>query len=148
MGREYPNHPLVGVGAVIKKGDRVLLVKRNNEPAKGLWSIPGGLVELGETVRDAVLREVKEETSLSIELGEIIDVMDQIIKDESGRIRFHYVLVDFLARPVDDEAVAKSECEEVSELRWVGADELSGLQLTNATRKLLHKIGFKTLREI
>ncbi len=131
---------MVGVGAVIKRGNAVLLVRRSQEPAKGLWSIPGGLVKLGETMVDAVRREVKEETDLHIESIQLLDVVDNIVHDDLGKIRFHYVLVDFLARPTgQNEPKALSD---VLEVRWVKAEELCRYELTKTTRRLLDKIGF------
>ncbi|MEM3506619.1 MAG: NUDIX hydrolase [Candidatus Bathyarchaeia archaeon] len=139
MQREYPKHPLVGVGAVIIDKDSVLLVKRKHEPGKGLWSIPGGLVELGETVREAVKREVKEETGLDVEVVKLIDVVDNIIKDEQNRIKFHYILIDFLV------SIIRGECKptsDASEIKWFKYNELTNYKVTNTAMNLLKKIGF------
>ena len=96
---EYPETPLVGVGVVvILNGERVLLIQRANEPGRGIWAIPGGAVELGETLEQAALREVREECGLDVELGPLVDFYDLIVPDHQGRIRFHYVLLDFVAR--------------------------------------------------
>src|SRR5712692_8214105 len=96
--RTYPDRPIVGVGAVVIDGNSVLLVRRANEPLKGEWSLPGGAVELGETLEAAIAREVYEETGLSVEVGPIVDVLDRIRFDDDLRPRFHYVLVDFVCR--------------------------------------------------
>lgn len=139
LQREYPKHPLVGVGAVIKKNDSVLLVKRKHEPGKDLWSIPGGLVELGETVQEAVKREVKEETGLEVEVIKLIDVIDNIIRDEENKVRFHYVLIDFLV------SIKGGECKptsDASEIKWFKPHELMNYRVTNTAMKLLKKIGF------
>ena len=94
MQRKYPVCPLVGVGALIQRGDEFVVVKRENEPAKGLWSIPGGLLELGERIYDGVKREAKEETGLDVEINRLLDVIDNIVYDDNGIICYHYVLID------------------------------------------------------
>ncbi|MEM2925906.1 MAG: NUDIX hydrolase [Candidatus Bathyarchaeia archaeon] len=141
LRRLYPKHPFVGVGAVVQYGDRVLLIRRANEPGKGLWSIPGGLVELGETVREAAKREVEEETGVLVEIGELIDVIDNIIRDESGAVKFHYVLVDFLAKPLSKESMPIIRpSSEVLEAGWFLPEELSKLSMTRTARRLLEKL--------
>lgn len=137
MKREYPHHPLVGVGALVKEGDSVLLIKRRYDPEKGFWSIPGGVLELGETVREAAQREVLEETGLRVELEELIDVIDLVEYDAAKKIRFHYVLVDFLARPIGGEI---QPSREATAIRWVRSKELPLLNLTRTAKKLLKKI--------
>jgi len=136
MKREYPKLPMVAVGAVVKKGSSIVLVKRTHEPGKGFWSIPGGLVELGEPVKDAVKREVREETGLEVEIDKLIDVIDNIVYDRSRRLKFHYVLVDFLVHPVG------GRLRDSSKTRWLKAGELSKYRLTKTATKLLHQIGF------
>ena len=139
--REYPDLPLVGVGALVMEDDKVLLVKRQTEPGKGLWSIPGGLVELGETILEAAKREVKEETSLDIEIRELIGVFDSMTYDDAGRLRFHYVLIDYLARPKGGSLKGNAE---VADVRWVNVGELGGYELTKVLGKLLRKTGLIT----
>jgi len=107
--REYPERPIVGVGAVVLDDDRVLLVRRGNEPLKGEWSLPGGAVEVGETLETAVAREVLEETGLEVEVGPMIDVLDRIRVDPDGRVRYHFVLIDYLCRPIGGSLVAGSD---------------------------------------
>lgn len=136
--REYPDKPMVGVGALIRKDGRILLVKRRFEPGKGLWSIPGGLVELGEPVEEAVKREVKEETGIEIELDGLLDVIDNIIRDEDGKIRFHYILIDYLAHPTG--GALNHSSREVIDLRWVKIDELHRYETTKTLRRLLKKL--------
>jgi len=103
MKREYPDHPLVGVGAVIVKDGAVLLVQRAHDPGRGKWAMPGGRLRLGETLAQAARREAHEETGVEIEPGEALSVTDLIQRDDAGRIRYHYVLVDLLARYVGGE---------------------------------------------
>ena len=100
MKREYPDTPLVGVGAIIIEEGRVVLVKRGHPPLEGKWSIPGGVLEIGETLRKAAVREALEETGLTVEPGELLGVFERVIPDEQGRMRYHYVLIDFLCRRV------------------------------------------------
>ena len=120
-GREYPEAPIVGVGAVILDGNRVLLVRRGQEPMKGEWSIPGGALELGETLEAAVRREAVEETGLAVEPRAMVEVLDKIVV-EDGRVRYHYVLIDFLCHVVDGGLKPGSDAEEA---RWVEHEELN-----------------------
>jgi mutator protein MutT len=136
MKRDYPDRPIVGVGAVIVEDGRVLVVKRATEPLKGQWSIPGGAVELGETLRQAVVRETREETGLLVEAGEVIEVFDSIYRDPDGCAQYHYVLVDFLCRLQGGELCAASDA---SAARWVSAGELTGLQLVHNTERVIRK---------
>jgi ADP-ribose pyrophosphatase YjhB (NUDIX family) len=136
MKRLYPEQPIIGVGAVIINGDHALLVRRNTEPLKGEWSIPGGVLELGEKLRDGVVREALEETGLHVEAGEVIDVFDSIFTDSDGRTEYHYVLIDYLCHPVSGEARAGSD---VSEVKWAGIAELDKLKLRDSIRRVLKK---------
>jgi 8-oxo-dGTP diphosphatase len=137
--REYPRQPFPAVGAVIKDNDRILLVKRRNEPSQGKWSIPGGVVELGETIRAAVKREMEEEVSLQIEPEDIVDVIDNIVYDENGKVRYHYIITDFMARLTGGELKTNFES---TRARWFKSYELIDLDMTNTTRRLLKKIRF------
>ena len=121
MAREYPAHPVVGVGAVVVRDGRALIIKRAHEPRKGEWSLPGGLLELGESLQDAARREIKEETGLDVVVGPIIETFDRVHRDDAGRIRYHFVIVDFVCWSDDGEAVAGSDAE-----AWRGsaADEI------------------------
>jgi len=134
--RTFPEHPIVGVGAVVVEGDRALVVRRANEPLKGEWSVPGGMLELGEKLREGVVREVQEETGLKVEPIEVLDVFDSIFTDPDGRTRYHYVLVDYLCRVVSGSAVAATD---VSEVRWVDEGELDGLKMREATAGVIRK---------
>jgi 8-oxo-dGTP diphosphatase len=122
LRREYPEAPIIGVGAVAIEGGKVLLVRRGHEPLKGEWSLPGGALELGETLQQGVVREVLEETGLIVEPLGMVEVLDRISQDEpSGRIRYHYVLVDFLCRVTGGTLSGGSDADEA---RWVTLEEL------------------------
>ena len=139
--REFPELPLVGVGAIIIEGDRVLLVKRAHPPIQGQWSIPGGVLEVGEMVREAAVREAREETGLLVEPGELLGVYDRILRDPEQRVQYHYVLIDFLCRPVGGELLAASDAAEV---RWFKREELPALRLAEDTLEVIGK-GFEKL---
>lgn len=136
MKREYPETPLVGVGAIIIEDGRVVLVKRRHPPLEGKWSIPGGVLEIGETLRKAAVREALEETGLAVEPGELLGVFERVIPDEQGRMRYHYVLIDFLCRRVAGELEAG---DDASEVRWVRREELAGLELARETEEVILK---------
>lgn len=112
--RQYPDRPYVGVGAVIVQDGRVLLVKRKYEPLAGQWSLPGGGVEVGETLEGCLAREMLEETGLEVEIGPVIEVFDRITRDEDGRVRYHFVLVDYLCWPLGGELAAASDVDDVA----------------------------------
>ena len=133
-GREYPARPIVGVGGVVFIEGRVLIIKRRFEPLAGRWSLPGGALEVGETLAEGLAREMKEETGLDVEVGPVVDVFDRITRDPDGRTRFHYVLVDYLCRPRGGEPVAGSD---VSEVALVEIDDLGRYDLTVKTREVV-----------
>jgi len=136
LRREYPEAPLVAVAAAVLDDDRLLLVRRAGEPGRGKWSIPGGVVRLGERLREAVVREVLEETGLLVEVLDLLDVVEVIKRDEEGRVKFHYVIVDYVARPLSGQLRAASDALEA---RWVKLDKALSLDITNALRRLLEK---------
>ena len=136
MKRDYPEQPLIGVGAVIVSGGRVLLVRRDTEPLRGEWSVPGGMLELGEKLRDGVRREALEETGLEVEAGEVLEVFDSIFTDALGRTQYHYVLIDYLCRPVSGEARAGSD---VSDVRWVTPEALPAMGLRATIEEVVRK---------
>jgi len=138
LKREYPMRPIVGVGAVVLQDGKLILVKRRAEPGKGRWSIPGGTVHLGEKVRDATIREAKEESGLDIEIVEDrpMDVFDSIITDDRGRTKYHFTLLEFLTRPKGGTLKA---AEDASEARWVSLEEVKKYDLTNSFRVFFEK---------
>jgi len=136
MKREYPESPLVGVGAVIVQNHRVLLIRRGQPPLLGEWSLPGGVLECGETLREAVVREAREETGLVVETDEMLGVYERVIRGDEGRARYHYVLIDFLCRPIGGELKAGSDAAEV---RWFTREELPALNLPDDTNDVVLK---------
>jgi len=110
--RRYPERPIVGVGAVIVRDGQVVIVRRRYEPLAGHWSLPGGTLELGETLEAGVVREMREETGLEVDVGPVIEVFDRIMLDEGKRVRYHFVLVDYLCRPVGGELRAGSDVDQ------------------------------------
>jgi ADP-ribose pyrophosphatase YjhB (NUDIX family) len=119
MQREYPEAPLVGVGAVVVDQGRVLLIRRGSEPLKGCWSLPGGLLELGESLHQGVIREVREETSLEVEPLELVELLDRVHR-QGERVQYHYVIADYLCRLVSGELRAASDADAA---RWVERNE-------------------------
>jgi 8-oxo-dGTP diphosphatase len=137
--KEYPDFPRIGVGAVVIKDDKVLLVKRGIPPSKGLWAIPGGNMKLGETLKETAEREILEETGISIEAGDPIYAFDFMERDDEGSLRFHYVVVDLLAEYREGEPQG---ADDALEARWLSWDELQPLPVSKNTLALLRKIGF------
>jgi len=138
LRREYPTQPIVGVGAVITQDGKLVLVKRGVEPGKDRWSIPGGVVELGEGVRDAAIREAREECGLDIELVSDVpmDAMDSMVMGEKGRLQYHYILLQFLARPKGGTLRPASD---VTDVRWVPVEEVEKYELANSFRAFFKK---------
>lgn len=130
MSRQYPPHPLLGVGAIIFEGDAVLLVERAGEPLKGWWSIPGGLVETGEKLEDALRREVLEETGLTVEILSRFDIFERIMRDAEGRAEYHYVLVDYICRAADGTL---QPGDDVGRVVWVPCALLRDYKVTSGT---------------
>ena len=131
MKRLYPDQPIVGIGAVIIREDKIVLIKRGNEPSRGKWTVPGGLVELGENLEQAVIRETKEETGLDVENPCLIDIVSYIDLDEKGKIRYHYIIIDYFVQVKNGVAEALSDA---AELRWVPIDEVENYDLTSSFR--------------
>lgn len=146
FSREYPQRPIVTTVACVFRGNKVLLIKRGQEPSKGRWSVPGGAIELGEKIFDAVRREVREECSIEIEVVRVINAADGIIPDEAGSVWFHYVPIYILAHHVSGEAHADTDAMDV---RWVVKEELDTFALSPVTYEnvakafdIAHDLGF------
>lgn len=136
MKRLYPNQPIVGIGALVICDGKILLEKRKSEPGRGKWSIPGGLVELGESVERAVVREVREETGLEVEKPELFDVVDNVEFDEDGRIKYHFVMVDYFVKLRGGVFKASSDAEE---LKWVPLGDVEKYDLTKTFRAFIQR---------
>jgi len=134
--RDYPDRPLLGVGAIVVHDNRILLVRRANPPMQGEWSIPGGLVETGETIKEALIREVSEETCLEIEPVRLIEVFERILRDKEARVQYHFVLIDYLCRVLSGEARAGSD---VSDLVWATIGELESFSVADETCRVIRK---------
>jgi 8-oxo-dGTP diphosphatase len=141
--RQYPDRPFVGVGAVIVQDGSVVLIKRRYEPLKGQWSLPGGGVEIGETLEEAVAREMREETGLDVEVGPVIEVFDRITRDADQRVRYHYVLVDYLCWPRSGELQAGSD---VDDAVFARPEEFPGYGLTVKATAVIER-GLELARE-
>lgn len=137
--RRYPARPLLGVGALIFEDDRILLVERGNEPLKGWWSLPGGLVETGERLEAAIRREVLEETGLEVRPLSVLEIFERIIPDDAGRAEYHYVLIDYICKPVGGRLSAASDASQVV---WVTQPDLAHYHLTAGTLPVIEK-GFR-----
>jgi ADP-ribose pyrophosphatase YjhB (NUDIX family) len=136
MNREYPDVPLIGVGAVIVDAGRVALVRRGQPPLLGEWSIPGGVLEVGETLREGAMREAREETGLIVDAGELLGIFERLVPGEDGRLRYHYVLMDFFCVWTGGDLLAASDAADV---RWFRPEELEALKLAPDTLAVIQK---------
>jgi ADP-ribose pyrophosphatase YjhB (NUDIX family) len=136
LAREYPEHPIVGAAAIVLRDDQVLLVQRGREPAKGLWGLPGGMLELGETIAAGVRREVLEECGIEVAVGPLAGVFEPMQRDETGRLRYHYVVLDYLATYVSGELRAADDADDA---RWVELDKLDLLPMSVETKAMIKK---------
>lgn len=135
--REYPDSPIAGVAAIVFSGGKVLLTLRLNEPSRGRWALPGGIVELGETVEAALIREVEEETRLLLRPERLITVFDSIVGDEDGEIQYHYILCEYLCEHVGGELSASSD---VGEAKWIPLAKLDSLKMSDGTRRFIKRV--------
>ncbi|MEX1148193.1 MAG: NUDIX hydrolase [Sphingomonadales bacterium] len=138
--RSYPARPFVAVGVVVFRGEQVLLVRRGKSPRKGQWSIPGGAQHAGETVQDAGLREVREETGVEVRISDLVDVLDYIDHDDMGRIRHHYTLIDWAAEWVDGQA---RPGDDVTDVMWADLNSLDAHALWDETRRVIEQAARK-----
>jgi 8-oxo-dGTP diphosphatase len=143
MKREYPDVPLIGVGAVVVDAGRVALVRRGQPPLLGEWSIPGGVLEVGETLREGAMREAREETGLIVDAGELLGIFERLVPGDDGRVRYHYVLMDFLCVRNGGALLAASDAADV---RWFRPEELEELKLASDTLAVIQK-AFETVAE-
>ena len=141
--RRYPQRPVLGVGALIFDRDRILLVERGKEPLKGYWSLPGGVLETGETLAEAVTREVREETGLETEAVSVLEIFERIIRDAGGLPEYHYVLVDYICRITGGTLRA---ADDASRVEWVSRDRLPAYRITTGTLPVIEK-GFRKRRK-
>ena len=136
MRRNYPERPVVAVGVMLLDGDRILLVQRGKPPQVGTWTVPGGKVELGETLEEAALRELHEETGLSCTLGPLVEVLDRVVRDRSGTVEYHFVILDFLGTAPTGELTAASD---VADARWVAIADLGDYETSDGLLPVIER---------
>jgi 8-oxo-dGTP diphosphatase len=141
--RRYPKRPIIGVGAILLRGDRILMAERGREPLKGWWSIPGGVVEAGETLHEAVCREAREETGLEVEPIGVLEIFERMMRDAAGAVEYHYVLLDYLCRITGGSLQAG---DDVSRVEWVRRADLPGYHITEGTLGVIEK-AFRSRRK-
>ena len=134
MKRDYPDRPIAAVGALVWRGDRILLIRRGNPPRRGEWSLPGGGQDLGETVFEAARREVREETGVDVKITKLVDVIDFMDRDANGGVRYHYTLIDVLAEYISGEAKADEDADEAA---WFSLDEALKMVSWAETRRVI-----------
>ena len=134
--REYPERPMVGVGGVVIRDQRALLIQRGSAPLEGEWSIPGGMLEIGETILEGVQRELLEETAIEVRVLDLIEVFERLTRDEAGKLKYHFVILDYLCEAVRGEARAGSD---VTDVAWAGESELSEYSLTQTATRVIQK---------
>lgn len=136
MRRQYPDRPIVAVGVAVCRGEQVLIARRGRAPSKGVWTVPGGCVQLGERMADAAAREVREECGIEVLVGDAVDALDNVVRDEQGRIRFHFAIVDFAARYVSGKLQPN---DELMDAAWVTPDQFDAYRVPDKARRVLFK---------
>ena len=134
MSRLYPDRPFIAVGAAVRRGDRVLIVQRAREPSRGAWTVPGGVVDLGEEMAQAVAREVREECGIAVEVGEIVGSIDNIVRDADGAVRYHFCIIDYAARYLSGERAIN---DELSGAAWISPAEFDRYNISPRVRPML-----------
>lgn len=135
MSRHYPSRLVVGVGAIITRGDEVLLVRRGREPQKGIWSVPGGVLHVGETLEEGVRREVREEVGLDVRVVERVEVLERILPDAAGKLEYHYILIDYLCEPTGGTLQA---ADDAAEAAWVDRSDFDDYEITPGTIEVIN----------
>src|SRR5574337_134276 len=143
--RQYPGRPILAVGAAVVKDGKVLLVLRGREPGRGLWSLPGGVVLSGETLRSAVVRELREECGIDVAVAETAEVVERMVPDTEGRLQYHYVILDYRARWLRGELTAS---EEIEDARWVEPDRLDQYRMTRGTADVIRRLLARSSSEV
>jgi ADP-ribose pyrophosphatase YjhB (NUDIX family) len=133
MRREYPLSPIVAVGVIIQNDDQICLIQRDKEPSKGRWTFPGGAIELGEGLHEAARREALEETGLVVDVGEVATVIDNVVRDDDGSVRYHYVIVDFYATAVGGRLRLGTD---VSDVKWASLADVKALDMTEKAQAI------------
>jgi len=141
--RRYPQRPILGVGALIFEQDRILLVERGRDPLKGYWSLPGGVLETGETLAEGIVREVREETGLDVRPAAVLEIFERIIRDAQGKPEYHYVLIDYICRVAGGTLRAG---DDVSKTAWVPHGKLADYRITPGTLPVIEK-GFRQIAQ-
>jgi mutator protein MutT len=136
LRREYPERPIVGVGGVVIHEERTLLIRRGSAPLEGEWSIPGGMLEIGETILEGVQRELLEETAIEVKVLDLIEVFERVTRDDEGRLKYHFVILDYLCEVMRGEAQAGSD---VTDVAWARETELNGYSLTPTATRVIQK---------
>lgn len=137
MQREYPDRPFVSVAVAVRDGDRLLITRRKNEPRRGRWALPGGVIEVGETVREAAVRELQEECGIEIQPLRVVDVADRVFRDEEGRVQYHYVLVVLLSKYLSGEVKSSSD---IDAAEWVQEENLDGYDIPREVREVMLRV--------
>ena len=135
-GREHPQRPIIAVGGVVIHDERALLIRRGQPPLEGRWSIPGGILEIGETITSAIERELKEETGIAVRVLGLLEIYEKVLRDSDNRAQYHFIILDYMCEFVEGEAEADGD---VTDAAWVNENDLETLQLTSAALRVVKK---------